>query len=125
MSNPFIKRQVLDGAILWGLIVAMVVIGVIIGCNGTTIDEPLPLGKPTYQTLSVSVFSPNCLACHGPGPRDLSTYGAVMRFVVPGKPDLSPLYTLVESHRMPPGKPLNDDRIEEIRSWIADGASES
>jgi uncharacterized membrane protein len=84
------------------------------------------------------VFKASCLECHGPkkvkGKFRLDTKEAAFKggnqknAIVPGNPDKSLVYTLlnepVAEDRMPPDDkgPLPKDKIELIKRWIAEGA---
>ena len=52
------------------------------------------------------------------------------KLVVPGDPDASYLYEKLSKaapelgDQMPPGAPLEADRLEQIRAWIAAGAKD-
>lgn len=97
---------------------------VILGCNGTTYYEPTSGDKVTYSSLSASVFSPSCVVCHGPGPRDLTSYSAVLKYVVPGKPESSPLCKRMVNGSMPPSGKMPEAIVEMVCNWIEDGALE-
>jgi hypothetical protein len=84
----------------------------------------------------LGVFSAKCALCHGPqltNPKsgfghvlDLRRLAADPEKVVPGKPDESGLWQLVQSGEMPlpnsPAGPLSSEQKETIRAWIAAGA---
>jgi hypothetical protein len=100
----------------------------LLGCNGTTYDEVPQTGgggdSLTYDRIHAAVIAPKCLACHGPGPKDLSTYAALMKYVVPGDSQGSKLCTLVAIGKMPPGNPLPQESVDLLCEWISDGAPE-
>lgn len=106
-----------------GLFVVVIISSGIIGCNGTTYQEQSGSQEPpTYASLRTSVFEPSCIACHqAGGPRDLTTYQAVLKYVVPGNPEASPLYKRLASGSMPPAAKLPDSFIRSVYEWIADG----
>jgi hypothetical protein len=123
----------IDGVLVWvfggvALLFAVLLLSMaIIGCTGTTYDDvPSQVGgNPTYASIRASVIQPKCAACHGPGPRDLTTYAATMKYVVPGKPQESKLCVQVATGKMPLAGPLPQGEIDEICEWILDGALES
>lgn len=76
----------------------------------------------TVRFLEVkTILQARCAACHGwTGSRDEVTAGAM---VVPGDPDASGLWQMIESDSMPPsGEPLSAAQKTTIRDWIAAGA---
>ncbi len=115
-----------------------------------TISTPAVLG-PTLPQIQAIVFGPSCgtAGCHSggganlPGVMDLSSEqasfdnlvnvpalqvggGAALR-VTPGDPDMSYLIQKLEGNQMtgnqmPPGGALQQSVIDEIRSWITNGA---
>ena len=88
----------------------------------------------TYQVQPLFNQACNAGGCHDNGPHQsalsLTSYGlavlTVPGVVVPGKPDGSTLVFRIEGRvgdRMPPGNfPLNQNQINGIRTWIAEGA---
>lgn len=109
----------------------------------TTGDLPPapPSLKPDWPSLSTSVFSPKCIACHNPSGQarflDLTTRQAIFAArdkLVAGtplidfdQPDESGLLTILrdEEEPMPPAESnlprLNEEEIRTIREWIALG----
>lgn len=85
-----------------------------------------------------ATFKAKCAGCHGPDlakPRgrfgyvlDLGKIAANPEMVVPGRPEESELWALVEHDEMPPEDspqgPLTPAQKETIRNWIAAGAPE-
>jgi mono/diheme cytochrome c family protein len=85
-----------------------------------------------------AVFKAKCAGCHGPDlPKPQGRFGYVLDLqrlagdrekVVPGRPEESELWALVEHDEMPPPDsphgPLTLAQKEAIRAWIADGAPE-
>ena len=96
------------------------------GCNGTAYDIEVPTGNSggslTYDKIHREVIAPKCLACHGPGSKDLTTYQALMKYVVPGNSQGSKLCTIVAIGKMPPGAPLPQGTVDLLCEWISDGA---
>jgi uncharacterized membrane protein len=70
------------------------------------------------------ILRSNCLRCHNWA----LTYEGItdpLR-VTPGSPEKSPLYTMVDSGRMPLGRaPLSVAEKDLLRAWIAAGATRS
>ncbi len=94
-----------------------------------------PTGQaPRFETDVLPLFQAKCLRCHGEKSKkaelDLRTRAGILKgsesgpVVQPGKPEESPLYEMVHSGKMPPGKnnKLNPTEVETIRRWIAAGA---
>lgn len=108
------------------IFVAAIALLFIQGCNGTTYDIEVPTGgngdSLTYQRIHREVIAPKCLACHGPGSKDLTTYQALMKYVVPGNSQGSKLCTIVAIGKMPPGNPLPQGTVDLLCEWIQDGA---
>jgi mono/diheme cytochrome c family protein len=85
-----------------------------------------------------ATFKAKCAGCHGPDlqkPKgrfgyvlDLGKIAANREMVVPGRPEQSELWELVEHNEMPPEGsphgPLTPAQKETIRNWIAASAPE-
>jgi hypothetical protein len=82
------------------------------------------------------IFEKRCTFCHGAekkrGGLDLRTVAALTKggdsgtTLVPGKPDKSPLWEVIDTDRMPTGPvKLPKEEREIIRKWILSGAKES
>lgn len=90
--------------------------------------------EPTYKWIRENILVPNCIQCHGGGgPKDrkiyFETYEGVLKEVVPGDPDMSPLYLSLlpggTADLMPldgTEEPLPEESLEAVRNWILDGA---
>jgi len=114
------------------------------GCTSEDVETPTPLPS-TWAYVQDEILIPSCgfSSCHGVASGDLSLNAdkayqelleepssqiPTMMRVVPGKPDESYLMWKLESHEgivgdpMPPGGALEDERLEAIRQWIANGA---
>ena len=96
--------------------------------------------EPTFTNV-LQIFQDNCGGCHIGNAQNgvqLDSYQNVTtsvgdvygtEVVNPGNPDQSPLVDKIEpspenGQRMPQGGPyLSDERINQIRQWIADGAN--
>lgn len=102
------------------------------GAPGTVGIEAV---QPTFASLQTGVFQPRCISCHGPARTEaglnLSTYDSLQAsnathghpVIVPGNPEESHLFQMVQSGQMPQGGPkLNDAEIAAIRAWIQNGA---
>ena len=82
------------------------------------------------------IFQNRCSECHGPeNARPKGDFGYVMdlarmaqtpSLVVPGKPDDSELFLMIDLDDMPPAKskfgPMPDDEKKIVSDWIANGA---
>ncbi len=84
------------------------------------------------QSKSVDLIAERCNACHSgdsayanvvPGSDPITDIANVdyllrTRLIIPGEPDLSPLYQLVSTAEMPPGQPLSFEEINLLKDWI-------
>lgn len=85
-----------------------------------------------FDRTVAPILSAHCLSCHSgikpKGELDLSRRASVIRggenglVIVPGKPDESYLWELVNVGDMPPKRPLAAEEKNIIRDWIASGA---
>ena len=112
-------------------------------CKGTAPTGPggspstivFPDHAISYSTQVQPLFDQACnfAGCHDNGAHQsalvLASYGQMTLtpgVVVPGKPDGSTLVLRIQGSvgaRMPPGSyPLNQNQINGIRTWIAEGA---
>jgi len=118
------------------------------GCERA--EEPQPnTVQPTFGSIQENIFSTNCAlsGCHkGSSPphglnlEEGNAFNNIVNVpskevpsllrIKPGQPDESYLYMKITGaagiigSRMPFGKPpLQDEQIEAIRQWIADGAA--
>ena len=94
-------------------------------------EEP---ARPLFERDIASIFSANCVSCHGMENRkaglDLRTPPLVFRgsdkgpVIVKGSAASSPLYQKISTGAMPPGKllKLSKDQVELVRRWIDSGA---
>ena len=95
-------------------------------------------GIEFFENRIRPLFIEHCISCHGGNP-DRIRGGLIMTdsvslmqggdggpVIVPGKPDLSPLYLAVTYANpelaMPPAGRLSDQEINDIRTWIEMGA---
>lgn len=96
-----------------------------VGDPGVPTENPEPL-RPTFASLNKNFFIPLCVDCHSgamaKGSLDLSTVDGVLSAVVPGKPEESLLYLMVEWEEMPPGGGATTEEREALRTWIREGA---
>lgn len=115
-----------------------VVAAALAGC--AVVGRPkLSADEQYFVTHVKPVLERNCLRCHNgailPGKLDLSNRAAAMNskldgkpYLVPGKPDDSPLITAVSRRGTHPRImprleiSLTDDQIGVLREWIEDGA---
>ena len=120
----------------------VVLVFAIAGCGaagGGT--DPIEITKTKSGEVSFSqtiqpILKDHCIRCHGSdrkGNLDILSYEGVMgggksgSFVVPEDPDASRLITSVEKTKEPFMPPrvfpaLTQDRIQALRTWIAEGA---
>lgn len=101
------------------------------------------LTEESFSSIYQTVIKTQCLSCHSPGESaelvlldtyvDLTSSDFGEPLVVPGNPEVSTFYKVLLASAgrkmMPPPKsgrpPVENARIEVIRSWIAKGAPES
>lgn len=128
-------------AALLFILLPVVVLLLVSSCS----DETAPTGPVedvSYNSAIQPIFNDTCggAGCHVGASQsgvNLSSYNQVMNsvgqqygreIVEPGQPDESPLVDKIEpdpefGDRMPFGRsPLSDRQIEEIRTWIEEGA---
>src|SRR6266487_1027059 len=89
---------------------------------------------PTFEKDIRPILKAHCFDCHGEGEKlrgglDLRLRRLILKggedgpVLVPGKPDRSPLFKLVDSGEMPKReKKLTRDEVALIKKWIASGA---
>ncbi|HEY2343345.1 MAG TPA: DUF2231 domain-containing protein [Chthoniobacteraceae bacterium] len=94
-------------------------------------EDPLKLTQKVHD-----IFEAKCVDCHGPElPRPKGKFGYILDlervaanpdYVVPGKPDKSDLYNLVEDDEMPGEDanvpPLTPEEKAAVKRWIEIGA---
>ena len=99
-----------------------------------------PANNVSYNAQVQVLFNQSCAlsGCHDDGPHEsaltLTSWGSTVvnappSTVVPGHPDASVLVLRIEGAlgaRMPPTvNPLNQNQINGIRTWIAEGAKQN
>jgi hypothetical protein len=116
-------------------------------CKGTAPSGPdgspstivFPPNNVSYSAQVQPLFDQACnsTSCHGSGtqtnPLVLASYGqavlTIPGIVVPSKSSSSVLVLRIQGSvgaRMPPGQyPLNQNQIDGIRTWIAEGAKDN
>jgi formylglycine-generating enzyme required for sulfatase activity len=78
-----------------------------------------------FQKDIAPIIEKNCLQCHSSGSHiSLASRQDMLskELIVPGKGDDSPLFSMVDSGKMPPGQKLPADQIKAIHQWIQEGA---
>src|SRR5689334_16365548 len=79
-----------------------------------------------FRSTVAPILERQCLHCHGSGAHvDLSSRERLLaqKYVTPGNPSKSPLFTSVEKGSMPPGGKLSPAQIAAIHDWIEQGAA--
>ncbi len=99
--------------------------------------DPPPMNNTpaiTFEKHILPIFQTRCLNCHGSGKRsaglDLRTVAAMIKggaggtSLVPGQPDMSPVWDTIKGDTMPPGKAtkLTATQKEIVEKWIRSGA---
>ena len=107
----------------------------LVGCDDTLYGQPEETNDLVYSSDwdGVRELSRDlCEVCHvegGTSPdlvlpaaieADLEQGGG--RLVVPGDPEASLLWTVLEDGSMPIGAPLSEAQIGHVKAWIEDGA---
>lgn len=119
-----------------GVFILMLVGLSLAGCNKVEPKDPIiveppppPGEKIKYSYLEAAIFAPKCATCHGGihtfGNFSVASHADVVKAVFPGNPDASTLCKVLRNHRMPPSKPLDPERIDEVCKWIQEGAQPS
>jgi hypothetical protein len=95
-----------------------------IGCSKGSVLNPNTSVSPTYASISTVILQPGCVGCHGGGGGySFDTYANTMHAVTADNPSASPLYTSVQTGRMPKsGTGLSQEQIKAISDWINLGA---
>ncbi len=109
-----------------------------IGPDGSPSNVIFPASNVSYGSQVQPLFNQACnfVGCHDDGdhtsPLKLTSYAnvryAMQQVVIPGKPEQSILVLRIQGttagERMPPNtNPLNQNQINGIRTWIAEGAN--
>jgi hypothetical protein len=86
---------------------------------------------PLFKTEILPVLEKNCVSCHGPKQKmaklDLSTFAGMMQgsasgpVIVPGKPERSLMWKLIENDQMPQGGKLTKAEKQLLKSYIQYG----
>jgi hypothetical protein len=86
---------------------------------------------PLFKTEILPVLEKNCVGCHGSKQKmaklDLSTFAGMMQgsasgpVIVPGKPERSLMWKLIESEQMPQGGKLTKAEKQLLKSYIQYG----
>lgn len=110
------------------------------GCDDTTTNidnEVIPDSNVSYSQHIQPIFNAKCINCHGAGTiesgLDLTTWAGTTAdpsIVFPGEPENSKLVWSIEGNPavspMPPigtsYRPLTDNQIRGVKTWIAEGA---
>ena len=78
-----------------------------------------------FRSTVAPILEQQCLHCHGTGAHvDLSSRERLLskKYVTPGNPSKSPLFTSIEKGSMPPASKLPPAQIAAIHDWIEQGA---
>jgi hypothetical protein len=94
--------------------------------NGET-PGPRPVDpmELAYQEIRRTILEPECLRCHNPtkakGGVDVSSLAKILSkpgLLVKGNPGESALFMAVYDGAMPPGSPLDEERIQKLQTWV-------
>jgi len=106
----------------------------VIGCLLFAFEPVLKAAPPVFEKDIRPILKAHCFECHGEGEKlkgglDLRLRRLMLKggdegpVIVPGKPDRSPLFQLVDSGEMPKReKKLTREQVALIKQWIATGA---
>jgi mono/diheme cytochrome c family protein len=104
--------------------ISAILLGAVSACSFRELKQavpPMAIAKPgaiDFRLVSVAVFQPQCVDCHGAkGGVSVETYAEVLR-------NLQAIKGVVENRQMPPRSPLSQDAQNLVLQWIADGAPE-
>ena len=86
---------------------------------------------PMWQHEVLPLLEKKCIQCHGGeqtmAELDLTTFDSVLKGgisgppITPGHPEMSLLWTMIESEKMPVGSPLNAADKQFLKDWIVNG----
>jgi hypothetical protein len=83
------------------------------------------------EAKAFTIINSKCVGCHNPsnamgGMNYITNLNSLLYFhqVVPGEPDISPLYQKIQTGAMPPGQPLSEAEAKAIYDWIHDGLTD-
>ena len=115
-------------------------LGLAVFGGGPTVDQAASAafvaGEVSYASQIAPLFAENCVSCHGDETQEaglrLDTYEAVMKgseygtVIEAGNPDDSLLIDMVAAGEMPQeADAMDEDDVDLIRSWIAEGANDN
>jgi hypothetical protein len=87
-------------------------------------EQSASTGNDNLQSKAISILETKCTTCHTDqplgGPANISNVSEMIAtgIIVPGRPDLSPMYTQIDSGAMPQVGSLTIDEIDTIHAWI-------
>lgn len=119
--------------------VAVLPLGIGLAIHGTpaptvgTAPATADVGRVSFASQVAPLFAEACISCHGEETQEaglqLHTYEAVMKgseygtVIEAGDPDASLLLDMISAGEMPQdADALDEDQVEMVRSWIAEGA---
>ena len=119
------------------LIVFLIIASSIVLASGCSKVANIPSDPKVLAAKSHEILSANCIRCHGPQKRvfDMNNRDELLAkkspkrglvFLVPGKPDQSAIWKVLDEDQMPPGPPkLNSEQKQILKKWIEAGAPAS
>jgi len=104
-------------------------------CFAGKAPEPLAAEDTKEVTFAKDVqpiLRTSCIGCHNANKKkanvDVSSYASIQKIVTVEKPDDSKLFKCISgvkgTKQMPPNRPLPEDKVATIKSWITAGAKE-
>lgn len=84
----------------------------LIGCNSEEVKSP-PVSEVSWERVSLTVFQPKCVACHG------NLGGVNLESYAQAKSVGDRLCTATT--RMPPSSPLEPNLAELVCDWVQSG----
>ncbi|MBQ46910.1 MAG: hypothetical protein CMP10_05400, partial [Zetaproteobacteria bacterium] len=107
---------------------------ILVGCEpqsksdrrGSLKIPPSPPADAEGEKKEFVLFKERCASCHQ-GESPSGGFGLmadmeklkVSDYLIPGSPELSPVYLSIASGKMPPNNPFTEDEVKEVKDWIS------
>jgi len=133
IQRPASKRKELQVRTL----AVMFVLLLFVGCGSQPAPARAPKAEetpapdttkpaPVLAHEAQSIITGNCLPCHAAGGKaakyELTSPEGLAKLVVPGMPDSSKLFQVLQTGKMPPTGKLDSAKLATIQKWISEGA---